>query len=263
MKLDRIAILGAGNIGQAIGHAILIADLAGEVVITRQNDNFTEEEKKKFTCLTDNAEAVRKSSVVIIATQPKQADKLLLQIRDSITTEHLLISVVSGLSIARIEELIGKMPIVRAMLNTAIRVRQSMTFLAFSEVGREYRFVVEEVFKSVGLTLHIEEKMFPQATVLGGSGVALVLELLRADMKSAIQHGFNAEEALTIAGQVFKGAAMLVQENHSHPEIEIDKVCTPKGCTVDLSATLAHEGATSAILKANDAGIGKAEKLYT
>jgi pyrroline-5-carboxylate reductase len=264
MKIDRIAILGAGDIGVSIGHGILDAGLAAEVIITRHNSTFSEEEKGKFTCLYDNAEAVRRAFVLIMAPKPQQADKLLAQIKDSLTEDHLLISVVSGLGIEKMEELVGKkVPIVRAMLNTAIRVRQSMTFLAFSEAGQEYRSFVQEIFDSVGLVLYIEDRMFPQATVLGGSGVALAMKFLRGYMQACIQHGFDKHDAVKIATQVLKGASMLIEAGSNHPEVEIDKVTTPEGCTIDAVNEMDHRGFTSSLLKAIKVGIKKARKLYS
>lgn len=264
MKIDRIAILGAGNIGPYIGHVILDAGLAAEVIITRRNSTFSEDERTKFTCLYDNREAVRRASVLIMAPQPNQAGELLMQIKDGLTEDHLLISVVSGLGIEKMEELVGKnIPIVRAMLNTAIRVRQSMTFLAFSEAGQKYDSIVQEIFSSVGLVLYIEEKMFPEATVLGGSGVALVLKFLRGYMQAGIQNGFNEREALMIATQVLKGSSILIQTGGGHPEVEIDKVTTRKGCTIDALLEMDHRRFTSSLFKGIKAGIKKARKLYS
>lgn|SRR3989344_1203780 len=257
----RIAILGAGNIGSPAAEGILSAKVSEEILITRRSDNFTDEERRKFVCGTDNVRAVKAADIVIIAVQPKQIDGLLLEIKD-VLAGQLLISVVSGASIERIESLVGPIPIARAMPNTAIRVRQSMTCLALNGAAEEKRDVVEKIFGAVGKTLHVPESRFAEATVACGSGVALALRFLRADMQGNIAFGFDSGHSLSMSIQVLKGAAMLLEATGNHPEVEIDRVTTPDGCTTDLLAETDHSGLSSAVLRGKRAGREKARRLY-
>ena len=75
------------------------------------------------------------------------------------------------------------------------------------------------------------------------------MRYVRAATQGGIQLGFDAEEAQLIAVQTAKGGASLLLENESHPEIEIDKVTTPEGCTIAGLNEMEHEGLSSALIK--------------
>ena len=122
--------------------------------------------------------------------------------------------------------------------------------------------LVESIFNGVGQTLLIPESKFAEATVLCGSGTALVLKFIRAYMQASIQQGFSEKDSLKISTQVVKGASMVIQENNNHPESEIDKITTPGGCTIDALIQMEHSRFSSAFLKAVESGISKAKKLY-
>ena len=46
-----------------------------------------------------------------------------------------------------------------------------------------------------------------------------------------------------------KGAAELLIQSGNHPEEEIDKVTTPKGCTIAGLNEMEHNGFSSALIK--------------
>ncbi|HNC29737.1 MAG TPA: pyrroline-5-carboxylate reductase dimerization domain-containing protein, partial [Cyclobacteriaceae bacterium] len=108
---------------------------------------------------------------------------------------------------------------------------------------------IENLFKALGQTLIIEEHLMKAATVLAASGIAFFMRYLRAATQGGIQLGFDAEESQMIAAQTAKGAALLLAANHSHPELEIDKVTTPQGCTIAGLNEMEHQGLSSALIK--------------
>ncbi len=262
MDNSKLVIIGGGNVGMAIAQGINQAKISERITITRKSSTFSEEEINTFNCLSDNKIAVSISNVVIIAVQPSQVDELLSEIKEVLTDEHILISVVSGLQIEQIETVVGNIPIARAMPNIAIKVKQSMTCLTFNEEGEKHHVLVKSIFDSVGLTLVIAESKFPEATGLCGSGTAFALKFNRVFMQAGIQHGFNEKDALMIASQVAKGASMLIQDGWKHPEVEIDKVTTPGGCTSEGLKGMEHAGFGSALFKGIEVCIKRARQLY-
>lgn len=108
---------------------------------------------------------------------------------------------------------------------------------------------IETLFNSLGITLTIEERHMKAATVLAASGIAFFMRYLRAATQGGIQLGFDAEESQLIAVQTALGAASLILENNSHPELEIDKVTTPEGCTIAGLNEMEHQGFSSALIK--------------
>ena len=262
-----VAILGAGNIGAAIGRGLVESGrfAAGSVALTRRKLHLLDDFKRQgFLVLGDNRQAVRDASIVIIAVEPQQINALLDEIRPDLDAErHLVISVVSGVSIAQILARLGqRMDVVRAMPNTAIAIGQSMTCLAANVSRGTALQDATAVFESVGTTLVLDEDQMVAATALGACGVAFFLRAIRAASQGGIEIGLHHDEALAIAAQTAKGAASLLLSMGKHPEDEIDKVTTPRGCTIAGLNQMEHEGFSSAMIKGVVTSAQKLTMLY-
>ncbi len=250
----KIAILGGGNLGIAIAKGLVLAGTsdAGQIVITRRNLSKLEELKKEGFIITDsNIEAVQQSAVIMLCVQPKQLSALLSVIKEELDpTKHILVSTITGITTAEITAIIdSQIPVVRAMPNTAIAIGKSMTCICTTNAKPQQVNQIEILFASLGKTLIIEERLMKAATVLAASGIAFFMRYLRAATQGGIQLGFDAEEAQLIAVQTALGAASLILENESHPELEIDKVTTPEGCTIAGLNEMEHQGLSSALIK--------------
>lgn len=252
--MAKIAILGGGNLGTAIARGVVKAKLAkaGDVILTRRNLSKIESLRKEgFVLSTDNAAAIRKSSVVILCVQPKQLQALLSEVGKVIDSKkHILVSTITGITTEEIANYAdSNVAIVRAMPNTAIAIGNSMTCLCARNASEKQLNDVKSLFNSLGVTLVIEERLMKAATVLAASGIAFFMRYIRAATQGGIQLGFDAEEAQLIAAQTAKGAASLLLSQESHPELEIDKVTTPEGCTIAGLNEMEHQGLSSALIK--------------
>jgi pyrroline-5-carboxylate reductase len=251
----RIAILGAGNLGVAIAQGASQAGVIKphNITLSRRNLNKLESlTTQGFNLTSDNSEAVRKSEIIIICVQPKQVAGLLGEVTPFLDEKkHLLVSTITGVTTDELAVHIpGKnVPIIRVMPNTAIAIGASMTCICAKHASDDQLSIVTKLFNSLGETLLIEERLMKAATVLAASGIAFFMRYLRAASQGGIQLGFDADEAQRIAVQTAKGAALLLQKNASHPEMEIDKVTTPEGCTIAGLNEMEHQGLSSALIK--------------
>lgn len=249
---SKIAILGSGNLGISIGLGLTEKKLIdpSDIFLTRRNlDAIGHLANKGFEITDDNARAVSQAKIILLCVQPKQLAGLIEEINPSLTSQHLLVSVITGVSVADIKsQLKVDVPVVRAMPNTAIAIGESMTCLT-SDDGKEHIIEVQKIFNALGQTLIIEEKLMQAATVLGASGIAFFMRYLRAATQGGVQMGFDSEDAQMIAVQTAKGAASLILTNKQHPEVEIDKVTTPEGCTISGLNEMEHQGLSSALIK--------------
>ena len=263
-----IAILGGGNLGRALAMGWVESGYcsADRIHITRRNpDKLTFYADAGFKVGSDNVEAVRNADLLILAVQPQQIAALADEIRSSIDPErHRIISVASGVSIRQLRELFGtRAPIVRAMPNTAVSIGQSMTCISSSETNDPALPEAVELFDIVGRTLVIEEEMMIPATALCACGIAFFLRSMRAASQGGIEIGFHPEEALLLAAQTARGAAMLILNQGRHPESEIDQVTTPRGITIAGLNEMEHQGFSSALIKGILLSARKAEGLYS
>lgn len=263
----RIAILGAGNIGSSIARGLISSGNfeAEQIALTRRRVHLLEEFREIGVEVTDdNIATVRRSETLIIAVEPQQFDALLEEIHGSLDPgRHTLISVVSDVSIDQIRRVVGKqLRVVRAMPNTGIAIGESMTCLAADQDGGDAVDTAESIFKSVGRTLVIDEEQMTAATALGACGIAFFLRAIRSASQGGIEIGFHSDEAILIASQTARGAASLLLSSDHHPEHEIDRVTTPRGCTISGLNQMEHSGFSSAMIKGIITSARKASRLY-
>ena len=262
-----IAILGAGNIGCAIADGLANSGefIPSSITLTRRRTGKLESfEKRGFRITSDNVQAVDDSKILIICVEPHQLDDLLQEISPNLNAkEHLIISVVSGASIESIKlHIAAGVAVTRAMPNTAIAIRESMTCITGDKSDKSAMNATIKIFDSLGSTQVIREDQMSSATALCACGIAFFLRAIRAASQGGIEIGFDSAEALTMATQTALGAAGLLKEMKNHPEFEIDRVTTPKGCTISGLNQMEHGGFSSAMIRGIVTSSEKAEKLY-
>lgn len=252
--MHKITIIGGGNLGAAIAEGIVQSQMLKpkHIVVTRRNLERINHLKEIGIHIThDNVAAIKEASYIILAVKPYQVASILSEIQPHIDPQrHVLVSVITGVSVQDIQELVGtKMPIFRAMPNTAIAVKESMTCICGTNYTSEQQAFIKDIFDAVGVSIFIEESLMDAATVLGACGTAYAMRYIRANIQGGIEIGFSAETAALIAAQTVKGAASILIEKNTHPEQEIDKVTTPKGCTIAGLNEMEHQGFSSSLIK--------------
>ncbi|AYA35705.1 pyrroline-5-carboxylate reductase [Hymenobacter oligotrophus] len=263
----RIAILGSGNIGLSLAKGLVKAGMAepARITLTRRNTAaLAPLAAAGYATTSNNLGAVQGADIVVLAVLPQQLNKLLDEIAPAFQhAQPLLISVVSGVSCADIRRHLQQPArVVRAMPNTAIAIGQSMTCVATDEAPEEDLDLVERLFDTVGVSIRINEELMTSATALCACGIAFFLRAIRAASQGGTEIGFHAHDALKMAAQTAKGAADLLLQLASHPEQEIDKVTSPKGCTIAGLNEMEHQGFSSAMIKGIKVSADKAGKLY-
>lgn len=264
---SKVAILGSGNIGLSLARGLVKSAYctAENITLTRRNiHHLTAEMAQGYQVSDQNYRAVAASSIIILAVLPQQLNTLLDEIREAIDpSKHLIISVISGVSCKDIREKTGtNVQVIRAMPNTAIAIGQSMTCIASDAASDENIKEVARMFETVGAVVEIKEELMTSATALCACGIAFFLRAIRAASQGGVEIGFHADEALKMAVQTAKGAADLLLLNHSHPEHEIDKVTSPKGCTIAGLNEMEHQGFSSSLIKGIKLSAVKAGDLY-
>ncbi|MEM8928294.1 MAG: pyrroline-5-carboxylate reductase [Bacteroidota bacterium] len=248
----KIAIIGAGNLGLSIAKGILHSNGATTMFLTKRNTTEIKDFEKygNVKVTSDNTGAVKNSDILIFAVQPGHFESILQDIRELLTENHVVISTITGFSIARMESVIGRDKyIIRSMPNTAISVGKSMTCICSNTLGKKRIDLAKAIFNRMGHSLEIPEEQMQAATVICASGIAFWMRLIRATTQGAIQLGFDAKEAQELAMHTCNGAASLLVESGSHPEQEIDKVTTPKGCTIEGLNEMEHQGLSSSLIQ--------------
>ncbi len=261
----KIVIIGGGNLGTAIADGLIESKFSHpqDITITRRNtaqlNRFAE---KGCNITTDNKKAVSNAEVIVLAVKPYNYADIIKEIKPVLNPKkHILVSVITGVWISDLQKAIVKpVPVIRAMPNTAIAIQQSMTCLAHAGASPTQIDYVKKLFDVLGKAVIIDESLMDAATVLGACGTAYAMRYIRANIQGGIEIGFDATTASLIAAQTIKGAAQLLLEKGSHPEHEIDKVTTPKGCTIAGLNEMEHRGFSSSLIRGLVASYNKIVK---
>ncbi len=251
---NTIAIIGGGNLGSAIAEGLISSGFksAEDIIITKRNIAALEPLQQKGVSVTsNNIEAIQQADWIILAVKPFQIKDILQQLKPYLKADkHKLVSVITGVWIKDLQEILGvDFTLFRAMPNTAIAIRESITCICRYNASADDEQYIFNLFSQLGKTVFIEEKLMDAATVLGACGTAYAMRYIRANIQGGIEIGFDAATASLIAAQTVKGAAELLLTRHTHPEQEIDKVTTPKGCTIAGLNEMEHQGFSSSLIK--------------
>ena len=251
--MKKIAIIGAGNLGIAIAEGLIKnkAFLPEQIIATRNNLIQIEHLKKDGVIVTnDNHFAVKEANYILLCVKPYKVVEVLEQLKNDFTRNKILISVATGVSLKTYEDILPNgMTIFRGMPNTAAAVEESITCICGNNKDANIVGEIKTIFNPIGETVIINEDLMNAATVIGACGIAYVLRFIRAMIQGGIEIGFDAQTATKIVTQTVKGAAELLIENGLHPEQEIDKVTTPKGCTIAGLNEMEHQGFSSSLIK--------------
>lgn len=262
----KIAIIGTGNLGQSIAKGLITTNAITTLYLTKRNLNAIKEFEgyNNVTLTSDNAEAVKRSDIIIFAVQPAHFESILNEIKSLLTEKHVLISTITGFSIAKMEGIVGQdQYVIRTMPNTAIAVGKSMTCLCSNKKGAQRIKIAEAIFNRLGTSIAIPESQMQAATVVCASGIAFWMRLIRATTQAAIQLGFEANEAQELAMHTCEGAANLLITTGNHPEQEIDKVTTPMGCTIEGLNEMEHKGLSSSLIQGMVTSFNKINTIKT
>ncbi len=252
-----IHIIGGGNLGSAIALGLCEFVKESHITVTRRNlQTILQLEAKGITVSANNAHQIETADIVILTVKPYQTALVLREIGAKIPTA-VVVSAVSGVTIADLKKGIPNNAIVRIMPNIAIQFGESATCISFDAQDQAAGQKVVSLFQKLGTAPVIEEKLMDAATVLGACGTAYALRYIRASMQAGIEIGFDAQTALAIAAQTAKGAAQMLLEEKIHPEQLIDRVTTPQGCTIVGLNEMEHQGFSSSLIKGIKTSLNK------
>ncbi len=274
-KIKKISIIGAGRLGFSIAKGLIKSKQykSSDIILNRRNVELLKESNSYgFQIESNQQSAIKKSDLIILSIGPKDLKSFFKDNSININSSQILASTIAGVSIEDIEKeyLIAnkqiEFSIFRVMPNIAVELCESMTCISMknNSDNNDYqrdlmnRMNLLNIFSKLGMAKVIDEELIGAATALCGSGLAFFLRSIRAAAHGGTEIGFHADEALELAAQTAKGAASLVNDSNDHPELQIDKVTTPKGITISGLNEMDHSGFSSAMIHAI---VKSAEKL--
>ena len=257
-----IACIGSGNMGFA-----LMKGAAGTV--GGANIGFTDVDGAKARAAAEalggvvyqsSHEAVLKGGFVFLAVKPQVLAEVLAEIAPAVRERiaggkpPVLVSMAAGWSIAKIQSIAGRVPVVRIMPNTPALISRGMIALSASpEVPPEQIAGLETALRGAGAVDRLDEHYLDAVTALSGSGPAFVYLFIEALADGGVRAGLPRDKSLGYAAQTVLGAAAMVRETGKHPGELKDMVTSPGGTTIAGVAALEDGAFRGTVMRAVEA----------
>src|SRR5580765_6634232 len=260
----RIAILGAGKIGESLLAGLRSSDWADIVATSRREERAAElREKHGVEATTDNTAAIKGADVVVLAVKPQDIETLLGEIGHLLQPEQTVLSVAAAIPTSRIEKHVGaNVPVVRSMPNAPSTVHEGIAGMcAGKHAGREHLDRAGTVLRAVGDVVEVKEDLMDAITAVSGSGPAYYALLAEAMIEAGILLGLSREVSTKLVVQTMLGTAKLLRDEKVHPVELREAVTSPGGTTIRAIRELEQAGVRAAFLNAINAAMERSKEL--
>src|SRR5581483_8815937 len=204
----RIAILGAGRIGESLIAGLRSSDWADLIATTRRDERATElAERHGIETTTSNAEAIKGADVVVLAVKPQDIETLLGEVGHLLAPEQTVLSIAAAIPTAAIERhLADDVPVVRAMPNTPATVHEGIAGMcAGRHAACEHLDRAGTVLRAVGDVVEVPEDAMDAITAVSGSGPAYYALLAEAMIEAGILLSLSREVSTRLVVQTMLG----------------------------------------------------------
>ncbi len=237
----KILLVGCGKMGGSLLEGIVKFDNNFnliDVVDPLINDSYKSNFKKSKTNFYPNIRELKDSITydsIIIATKPNNYVEIFKDLKNHIIVneEMLIISILAGIKIKKIEDIIGTVPIIRAMPNIASSVAEGMTALIGNKKMKSDQInAANMIFQSIGNKIWLEhEDQMDSFTAISGSGPAYFFYFTECLHKIAIDEGFSEDLAKQISEQIIIGSGKLIKDSNIDVSELRENVTSPNGTT--------------------------------
>ena len=229
----KLGVIGFGNMGSAIVDALLEKKIFKKRNIYVCDIDKNKLKNVKLNIKKNNKELVKNSDVIIIAVKPKDAENLLREINSFLTPKKLLISIMAGIKIKKLEKIIGgNIPIIRVMPNLNIKVKSGIVIYCSNKNGKKYEKLVEKIFSPVGIVFKMPEDKFDIITAISGSGPGFLFYIAEKLEKICIEKGISPKISHQLISFLFYGTGKMFFETRKKAEELKKMVCSPGGTTL-------------------------------
>lgn len=257
LKNKNIVFLGAGSMAEA-----MIAGIVSGNKIPKEQIFVTNKTNETRLKELENGYGIKgikrddldlnKMDIIILAMKPKDAETVLLSIKNEIQPQQLVISVLAGITTSFMEShLQNGQQVIRVMPNTSSMIGESATAIsAGSYTTKNEITITTDLLSCIGKVFEIDEAQMDIFTGIAGSGPAYFYYLMEHMERAGKEGGLDIETTREIMAQTILGAAKMIMEQDETPKQLRENVTSPNGTTAAGLEALAKHGGGKAISQA-------------
>ncbi len=263
----KIAVFGVGAMGAGLIRGLL-ARRAAEPTDIIANDP----DRERLDAVVSNygvargagaPEGLRDARVVVLAVKPQSFAALAAPLRDALTPDQLVLSIMAGVKLATLADQLSTGRVVRAMPNTPAQVGRGVSvWMVGGAVADDDRDLTRRILGALGVELEVQdEALVDAATAVHGSGPAYVFLMAEGWIDAAVSVGIDRAVAETLVRETLAGSVALWEEAGDSPENLRRAVTSPGGTTAAALDVFDAKGLRAIFRDAVQAAYRRAQEL--
>ena len=264
----KTGFIGAGNMASAIIKGLLTSACltSGQLAVYDIDFKKTEGLASRFGIgvLPSSKAAAEQCDCVVLAVKPQVLAAVLSEIRDVLEEKKpLILTIAAGKSLTFYRDCLGyDARVVRIMPNINAEVLSAVSAYCGNGFATQDDLQFADRFcRAFGSAMELQEALFPIFGVIGGCAPAYAYLFIDALARAAVRHGMPKDKALAVSAQTVLGSAKMILDSDVHPQVLIDRVCSPGGTTIEGLLALQKDGFEAAVADAVRAAVEKDNRL--
>lgn len=264
---NKLAFIGAGNMGCAIANGILLSEMMkpSEIIMVRRNvDKLADFKEKGCKVSDDIVSSCIEADAVMLGVKPQMFGEIMPVIAPYVEGK-LVISIAAGITVETMQKAMPKACIVRVMPNTPLMVGRGVSAICYGEgVCNEDKAFAEKIFSSAGKCFVIEESLMNAVPAVTSSSIAYFARIMGDMFKWAKENGFDClddKDLIDMIGLAAIGTAEIISQKNMAPDELVRAVASPKGTTEEALKTFDRMGLDETISAAMTACTNRANEL--
>lgn len=258
-----IAFIGGGNMAEALISGMKEAGSKEKIIVAEPRQERCSELEKLYgvECATDNADAAKKASIIVLAVKPQQMEDVLTEIAPHVDDSKTVVSIAAGITLRFYQDRIKTERIVRVMPNMGALKGESMSVMSFCDCFNDADTNrVKEIFMSSGAVMSLPEKHMDAVTALSGSGPAFIALFIECMIKAGVSLGLTNDSATVLALQTLRGTTEVLDGGPT-PSKLIEMVRSPGGTTAEGLTTFEDKDLAGVVRAALEAAARRSKEL--
>jgi pyrroline-5-carboxylate reductase len=263
----KLAFIGGGMMGEAIIAGAIARDItsAGDISVCEVVSARRKYLQKHHgvTVTDDPLSAIEHAGVIVLAVKPQEFARAAEPLAGKLKKNHVLMSIMAGVTIDSIREAFRHDAVVRSIPNTPAQIGEGVTvWTATDSVPASARDWIRTLLSVMGAEIYVsDEKYIDMATAVSSSGPAYVFLVIEAMIDAAVHIGLRREMAVPMVLQTVLGSSRYALETGRHPAELRNQVTSPGGTTTEGLLALEAAGLRAAFTDAIEAAFSKAKEL--